>query len=311
MVRIPSLSRRSEPAPTRDENLDGQVDGRDTPVTETAQSDDSVGRPVVTDRDADQTTYRSAGTTDGQTSEAERRANERAAVARAATGRPAEVDSRGTAHPVAPEPSNGTARPVAPEPVNGTTRPVTPEPRTGTTSKVETGARPAVVPATARTAERDADLDSTTRRPDTTDRVTADSAVTDRTTTDRTVDPTPGATTPEPPVTRGPKPRASLLATLGLIVSVVGATFVLTGTLAGYGIGLGAFGAVLSVLGLMATRRRHVAGKTDALFGVLIGLAAVVIGVLAMTGQFDWPTTDGDWVQRFREWLDSQFVDRF
>ena len=66
-------------------------------------------------------------------------------------------------------------------------------------------------------------------------------------------------------MTRGPKPRASLLATLGLIVAVAGAMFVLTGTLAGYGIGLGAFGAVLAVLGLMATRRRHVAGKTDAL----------------------------------------------
>ncbi|MDG4783575.1 thrombospondin [Micromonospora sp. WMMD961] len=306
MVRIPSLSRRSEPAPTRDENLDGRVDGRDTPVAETGHSDDSAGRPVVTDRDADQATYRSAGATGGQTSEAERRANERAAVARAATARPAETEPRGTARPVAPEPVNGTDRPVAPEPVNGTDRPVAPEPHTGTAPKVETGSRPAVAPTTARTAERDADLDSTTRRPDTTDRDT-----TDRDTTDRRVDPTPGVSTPEPPVARGPKPRASLLATLGLIVSVAGALFVLTGTLAGYGIGLGAFGAVLAVLGLMATRRRHVAGTTDALFGVLIGLAAVVIGVLAMTGQFDWPTTDGDWVQRFREWLDSQFVDRF
>ncbi|MBQ0992824.1 thrombospondin [Micromonospora sp. H61] len=296
---MPSLSRRSEPAPTRDENLDGRVDGRDAPVTETGQSDDGVGRPVVTDRDADQTTYRSAGATDSQTSEAERRANERAAVARAATARPAETEPRGTARPVAPEPVNGTTRPVAPEPVTGTTSPVTPEPRTART--VETDSRPTVAPATARTAERGADPDSTTRRPDSTDRVT----------TDRPVDPTPGVSTPEPPVTRGPKPRASLLATLGLIVSVAGAMFVLTGTLAGYGIGLGAFGAVLAVLGLMATRRRHVAGKTDALFGVLIGLAAVVIGVLAMTGQFDWPTTDGDWVPRFREWLDSQFVDRF
>ncbi|MEW1585088.1 thrombospondin [Micromonospora vinacea] len=298
MVRIPSLSRRSEPAPTRDENLDGRVDGRDTPVTETGQSDDSVDRPVVTDREANQTAYGSASTTGGQTGEAERRANERAAVARAATKRPTEADPR-AARPVAPEPSNGTTRPVAPEPVNGTTSPVTPEPRTA--DKVETESRPSVAPATARTAERDADLDSTTGRSDTTDRVT----------TDRPVSPAPGTTTPEPPVTRGPKPRASLLATLGLIVSVAGAMFVLTGTLAGYGIGLGAFGAVLAVLGLMATRRRHVAGKTDALFGVLIGLAAVVIGVLAMTGQFDWPTTDGDWVSRFREWLDSQFVDRF
>ncbi|MFF5201946.1 thrombospondin [Micromonospora parva] len=298
MVRIPSLSRRSEPAPTRDENLDGRVDGRDTAVTETGPTGDNAGRPVVTDRDADQTTYRSAGATDGQTSEAERRANERAAVARAATARPVEPEPRaGTGRPVAPEPSNGATRPVAPEPVSGTTHPGASEARTGTAETAETDARPTVTPSTARTAERD----SVTRRPDTTDRVT----------TDRPVDPTPGVTTPEPPATRGPKPRASLLATLGLIVSVAGAMFVLTGTLAGYGIGLGAFGAVLAVLGLMATRRRHVAGTTDALFGVLIGLAAVVIGVLAMTGQFDWPTTDGDWVQRFREWLDSQFVDRF
>ncbi|MGI5523628.1 thrombospondin [Micromonospora sp. CA-259024] len=278
MVRIPSLSRRSEPAPTRDENLDGRVDGRDTPVsdressavTETGRSEDSLGRPVVTDRDADQTTYRSAGGTGGQVSEAERRANERAAVARAATARPVDTESRAS-RPV--ENEARTARPVDTEP------------------------RPATAPTEARTADRDGDLDSTTRRPDTTD----------RSATDRPAHPT----APEPPVTRDPKPRASLLATLGLIVSVAAALFVLTGTLAGYGIGLGALGAVLSVLGLIATRRRHVAGKTDALFGVLIGLAAVVLGVLAMTGQFDWPTTDGDWVQRFREWLDSQFVDRF
>ncbi len=115
----------------------------------------------------------------------------------------------------------------------------------------------------------------------------------------------------EAPVALGPKPRASLLATLGLIVSVVGALFVLTGTLAGYGIGLGTVGAVLAVLGLIATRRRHVAGKTDALIGMVVGLAAVVLGVVAMTGQFDWPTTGGEWVGRFREWLDSQFAGLF
>lgn len=116
-------------------------------------------------------------------------------------------------------------------------------------------------------------------------------------------------TEPAAPVAVGPKPRASLLATLGLIASVAGALFVLTGTLAGYGIGLGAVGAVLAVLGLMATRRRHVAGKTDALIGILLGLGAVVLGIVALTGQFDWPTTDADWVGRFREWLDSQFAD--
>ncbi|MFC4147077.1 DUF4190 domain-containing protein [Micromonospora mangrovi] len=116
---------------------------------------------------------------------------------------------------------------------------------------------------------------------------------------------------PVAPAVVGPKPRASLLATLGLIVSVVGALFVLTGTLAGYGVGLGAVGAVLAVLGLIATRRRHVAGKLDALIGIVVGLAAVVLGIVALTGQFDWPTTDGDWVGRLREWLDSQFAGLF
>ncbi|MEU8191036.1 DUF308 domain-containing protein, partial [Micromonospora carbonacea] len=112
------------------------------------------------------------------------------------------------------------------------------------------------------------------------------------------------------PVPAGPKPRASLLASLGLVVGVAGLAAVLTGTLAGYGIAVGALGSVLSVFGLLATRRRHIAGKTDALLGMAFGVAAVVLGVLAMTGQFVWPTTDGDWVQRLREWLDSQFVDR-
>ncbi|MFI6761534.1 hypothetical protein ACIBF5_20590 [Micromonospora sp. NPDC050417] len=109
----------------------------------------------------------------------------------------------------------------------------------------------------------------------------------------------------------GPRPRASLLATLSLILGVAAALFVLTGALAGYGIAIGAIGALLGVAGVSATSRRHVAGKSDALLGLVLGLGAVVLGILAMTGQFTWPTTDGDWVLRFREWLDSQFVDRF
>jgi hypothetical protein len=124
--------------------------------------------------------------------------------------------------------------------------------------------------------------------------------------------PADGETRREPErVAVGPKPRASLLATVGLVVAVAGALAVLTGTLAGYGIAVGALGAVLAAFGLVATRRRHIAGKTDALLGMAFGVVAVVLGVLAMTGRFDWPTTDGDWVQRLREWLDSQFAARF
>ncbi|MER7458611.1 thrombospondin [Micromonospora sp. NPDC126480] len=165
------------------------------------------------------------------------------------------------------------------------------------------GTRTAADPATERTLDgrtTDLDRDGTATRADRDDTATR---------ADRDGDGVPDRA--ERPVVAGPKPRASLLATIGLITAVAGLLFVLTGALAGYGIGLGTAGAVLAVLGLMATRRRHVAGTTDALLGIVAGLGAVVLGVLAMTGQFDWPTTDGDWVTRFREWLDSQFVDRF
>ncbi|MFF3864900.1 thrombospondin [Micromonospora sp. NPDC001898] len=160
-------------------------------------------------------------------------------------------------------------------------------------------ARAATTPTTTGSPTKEPALDG--------DRTAGLSAPVDRTTAG-------SETRPEPEpvaVAVGPKPRASLLATLGLIVGVAGALAVLTGTLAGYGIAVGVLGGVLSVFGLLATRRRHIAGKTDALLGMAFGIAAVVLGVLAMTGQFDWPTTDGDWVQRLREWLDSQFVDRF
>ncbi|WP_320067509.1 DUF308 domain-containing protein [Micromonospora sp. RTGN7] len=288
-MKIPSLlSRRNEPAATYDSNGDGRVDERDGTAAPDAGSRPD-GQPVVTDRDAEQTTYRSSATAtdneraaDPERNMAEREALARAATARAATARSPKRELRPT--PVTPTTTTG-----APAPARSTER--------DHTTDRPLPADPTLGQPTDRTAERPlpSDRDRTTDRPLPTDRTDGD-----------------GETRPEPePVVAGPKPRASLLATLGLIVGVAGALAVLTGTLAGYGIAVGALGAVFSVFGLLATRRRHIAGKTDALFGMTFGIAAVVLGVLAMTGQFDWPTTDGDWVQRLREWLDSQFVDRF
>lgn len=112
------------------------------------------------------------------------------------------------------------------------------------------------------------------------------------------------------PVAPGPRPRASLLATLSLIVGVAAALFVLSGTLAMYGVGLGVLALLLAVGGISATGRRHIAGKSDALIGLALGLGAVIVGILAVTGDLAWPNTDVDTVQRFREWLDAQFVGR-
>jgi hypothetical protein len=116
--------------------------------------------------------------------------------------------------------------------------------------------------------------------------------------------------TPEPVVT-GPKPRASLLATLGLILAVAGAMLVLSGPLLGYGIGVAGVALLLSLGGIRATRKRHVAGKSDALIGIVLALAAIVVGVLALTGALSWLGTDMHPVTSLREWLDAQFTNRF
>jgi hypothetical protein len=118
-------------------------------------------------------------------------------------------------------------------------------------------------------------------------------------------------TTAETPVVAGPKPRASLLATLSLMLSVAGALLVLSGPLLGYGIGVAGLALVLALCGIHATRRRHVAGKTDALIAMVVSLAAIVVGVLALTGSLSWLGTDMQPVTSLREWLDAQFANRF
>ncbi|MEV6629371.1 hypothetical protein AB0M54_01305 [Actinoplanes sp. NPDC051470] len=109
----------------------------------------------------------------------------------------------------------------------------------------------------------------------------------------------------------GPKPRASLLATLGLVLGVVGALLVLSGPLLGYGLGVAVLALMLSLSGIHATGRRHVAGKSDALLGMVLSLAAIVVGILALTGSLSWLGTDMQPVNTAREWLDAQFVNRF
>ncbi|MET0425602.1 MAG: hypothetical protein ABW046_17165 [Actinoplanes sp.] len=128
------------------------------------------------------------------------------------------------------------------------------------------------------------------------------------------------STTPRPsgsaavdhtPAPVGPKPRASLLATLGLVLGVASALLVLSGPLLGYGIGVAGLALILSLAGIHATGKRHVAGKSDALLGMVLSLGAIVLGVLALTGSLSWLGTDVQPVSNLREWLDTQFVDRF
>jgi hypothetical protein len=185
------------------------------------------------------------------------------------------------------------------------------------------------------TFSRHTETDTDTARPTTTSSTVASPATTPvrpRQDSDTTTDlpPAPkatGRTTPPPPpavtshrsatpvvdeaVVAGPKPRASLLATLGLILGVASVLLVLSGPLLGYGIGVAGLALVLSLAGIRATGKRHVAGKSDALLGMVFALGAIVLGVLALTGSLGWLGTDVPSVNNVREWLDARFVNRF
>ena len=122
------------------------------------------------------------------------------------------------------------------------------------------------------------------------------------------VDTEPDTDTEPVVVPRGPRPRASLFATLGLLVGVVAAATVLTGVLADFGIALGVLGALFSVGGFSATARRHVAGRFDAVLGFVFSLAAVVLGILAVTNSLDWLSLNTDTIPAFHTWLHAQWT---
>lgn len=105
----------------------------------------------------------------------------------------------------------------------------------------------------------------------------------------------------------GPRPRSSLFATLSLIVGVIAVVAVFTGMLADLGVGLGIVAAVLSIGGLSATRRRHVAGRFDAMLGLILGLVAIMVGILAVTNSLSWLSLDKDTIPPVRDWLVSHW----
>jgi hypothetical protein len=103
------------------------------------------------------------------------------------------------------------------------------------------------------------------------------------------------------------RPRVSFSATLGLIVSLIALCATLSGLLAPVGFAVGVPGVLFSIAGMIAASRAHVTGRILAILGVLVGLTAIVLSALAMTGRYAWPNSDIDEVARVHQWL----VDRW
>ena len=99
--------------------------------------------------------------------------------------------------------------------------------------------------------------------------------------------------------------RTSALASTGLVLAVAAALIVATGVLAAIGVGVGILALMFAIGGLSATGRRYrfIAGRGVALVGLLLATAAIVVGVLAITGVLPGFDTDTNVVERLHDWL--------
>src|SRR5256714_6185629 len=141
-----------------------------------------------------------------------------------------------------------------------------------------------------------------TRRPAVDDRRPVrdtDTEVVDRPTTDETVVERPV----EPAAPRWV--RVSAMATLGLVVGLLALAATLTGLLAPVGVAVGVVGGAISAGGLVGASRRGVTGHSVALLGLLLSIAAIVLGVMAIGGYLPWLDSRTDEVAKLRDWLNA------
>ena len=103
------------------------------------------------------------------------------------------------------------------------------------------------------------------------------------------------------------RPRVSAWAAAGLITGVVALAATLTGLLAPLGFALGLVCLVICAGGLVATHRPDVTGHSLALIGLISALAAVVLAVLAMSGESTWPNSGTDEIAQLHTWLNDRW----
>jgi hypothetical protein len=117
------------------------------------------------------------------------------------------------------------------------------------------------------------------------------------------VAPPPPAPAPAPQKIRA---RASIIATLALIVGFTSVYAALTGVLAPLAVALGVLGLILSFGGMSASGKPRIAGGGLALFALILSVGGAVLGVLAMNHTTGWLDSDIDQVARLRDWMDAQ-----
>jgi hypothetical protein len=101
--------------------------------------------------------------------------------------------------------------------------------------------------------------------------------------------------------------HVSAWATIGMITGLLAVATSLTGLLAPEGIAVGVLSIMICLIGWGSVRRPHVTGHSLVLIGLLTATAAIVIGVLAVTGDFGWPASSTNEIDRLHTWLNDHW----
>lgn len=99
--------------------------------------------------------------------------------------------------------------------------------------------------------------------------------------------------------------HVSGMATLSLIVGTLAVAATLTGLLAPIGFAAGVLAILIGIVALYAVRRPGVTGHTLVGLGVLFGLVAIVLSVLAMNDSVSWLSSKTDEITNVHNWLNE------
>ncbi|HEY2793902.1 MAG TPA: hypothetical protein VGJ28_16170 [Micromonosporaceae bacterium] len=127
----------------------------------------------------------------------------------------------------------------------------------------------------------------------------------------------PVVTTAPPPVVTEPDvveepvktgwAHVSLTASLSLVIGTLAIAATLTGLLAPLGFAAGILAVLLGFAALVGVRRNNVTGHGLMVFGIVFGLIAVVLSMLAMGGQLSWLSNKTDEIATVHTWLNDHF----
>jgi hypothetical protein len=136
----------------------------------------------------------------------------------------------------------------------------------------------------------------------------AEQAANDRT---ETLPPTESVTEPgaepvsEPVADTRRWAHVSGMATLSLIVGTLAVAATLTGLLAPVGFAAGVLAILIGIVALYAVRRPGVTGHALVGLGVLFGLVAIVLSVLAMNDSLSWLSSKTNEITTVHNWLND------